>query len=108
MYEDVSTDSVSTSFAVPGSARCLNCRERFSFGIFNQAYPIFRINEDYWVAGSVNNGQINMGNNNIGGESKHKPAGVRPVVTLRADIKVKANKGDTTHVTPETAWNLGF
>lgn len=32
--------------------------------------------------------------------------GIRPVVTLKAETKVKSSKA--THITPSTAWKLGF
>jgi hypothetical protein len=34
--------------------------------------------------------------------------GVRPVVTLKSEVKLTANPGDTTHTTKATAWNLSI
>lgn len=34
--------------------------------------------------------------------------GVRPVVTLKANIKASTTSNTTTHTTPETAWILSL
>lgn len=104
MYEDCSTDSVNTSYAVAGSAHCLTKSE---MNIIATNNSIRNIGVYYWtsdVEGSnavcfyTSKGLVTGGGNGS--------FGIRPVVMLKSTVKVEAQAGQTTHTTPATAWNL--
>lgn len=110
MYEDSATDSVNTSYCLPGSARSVTTSEVYAlnptsdmrslghYWLYN--YEMGTYSKDTTPKFVVGNGQISTGN--------VYSLGIRPVVTLKSGIKVKAIEGQTTHDTPETAWILSL
>lgn len=105
MYEDSSTNSVSTNFAVPNSAHWLTTAEFNSMDSTLQLdnistyyhYEIYNRVTWYSVMCGSATGTSGGGGNTVG---------LRPVVTIKNNIKATAKEGQTTHNTPETAWQL--
>lgn len=110
MYEDGSTDAVNTNYAVQGSAHCITTNEILEV---NQTSTLRAIGVEYIYYYEISPGSpyyvlcaVNIygstGNRVLGN------IGVRPVVTIKANVKATASEGQTTHDTPETAWNLSL
>ena len=104
MYEDCSTDSVDTNYAIRGSGRCVSKQELIP--LQSGQYNLTHIGYNYYIIGG------DTKNTRINGTNGERFLGIgytnyiRPVVTLKAEIIVKPKDGQTTHVTPETAWEL--
>ncbi len=110
MYEDCSTDSVDTNFAIPGSATICSIDDINSISgssnLRNLGNPYvyqpvsFRSTSSDRFPLTINS----TGSAAISGANWWQ--GVRPVITLKANIKVSTLEGQVTHDTPETAWIL--
>lgn len=108
MYEDCSTNSVNTNFSIEGSAHCVTDKEILAIGStsdlraigvqYNYYYQI-SIGSPYWFLRSI-------GPQGHDWDTSLENIGIRPVVTLKAEIQATAKEGDTTHDTVETAWQL--
>lgn len=107
MYEDCSTDAVSTNYAIAGTARIFGVND---VKTLSQENNLRRINHSYWL--DVNNyGGPGLGqvlSTGKDGSTAYAAKGIRPIVTLKAEIKATAIDGQTTHTTPETAWKLSL
>lgn len=110
MYEDCSTDAVNTNYAVQGSAHCITTNEILSI---NQNSTLRAIGVEYiyyykvyYSSPFVFLGRI--ATNGYNADSSLGNIGIRPVVTIKANVKATANEGQTTHDTQETAWNLSL
>ena len=105
MYEDVSTNSVNTSYAVQGSGRCAGSSE---INNIVGSSTLRKVGINYWLPRADNNNYYLYYVSTSGsiGSTTGNAYGVRPVVTLKSSVFVYANEGDETHTTLETAWNL--
>lgn len=122
MYEDCSTNSADSVFAVSGSAHCLTYPE--AYGIIGADYSydkLWHTGSKYWFAtrGDYYTGEglrMCYGNEspvrfNQTGENLNDGAqclGVRPVLKIKSTVKVRSASGQTTHTTPQTAWILSL
>ncbi len=103
MYEDCSTNSVSSSYAVKDSARMVNYKDISNLMDSN----IVLIGTHYFLPEKQSEISIYCVRGDTGKYGTNQvDMGIRPVVTLKAEIIVKAKDGQTTHITPETAWEL--
>lgn len=110
MYEDSATDSVYTAYCLPGSARSVTTSEVYELNTVSDMrslghywlynYEIGTYNKNTTPKFVAADGRIDAGH--------AYSLGIRPVVTLKSGIKVKAIEGQTTHDTPETAWILSL
>lgn len=110
MYEDCSTDAVNTNYAVQGSAHCVTKNEILNIdpkstlraiGVQYNYYYSIGYGSPYVFLKSINS----IGDNK---ESSLGSVGIRPVVTIKSNVKAIVSEGQTTHDTPETAWNLSL
>lgn len=127
MYEDCSTDSATTNYAVEGSAHCMTYDEAYNItgSIGGSSNNLRNIKAAYWlpkayekhvnplylVTGGSYESSNSWGRIHFSGYTYNNGPlclGVRPVLTLKADIKITPNVGDVTHTTPATAWNLSM
>ena len=111
MYEDCSTNSVNTSYAVEGSAHCLTYQEAYDITKNENVTTntLRAINTEYYIFKSLEGGEgapYVTSTGKIGTHYGNKR--VRPVVTLKAEVKATANNADTTHTTFETAWKISM
>lgn len=108
MYEDCSTNSVDTEYAIESSAHSITQAE--ALGITPQTSTVRAIGVRYIYNYKTKVGSpyyLLQGIQQTGGDGSVAYAvGMRPVVTLKSNIKVTAQEGQTTHTTPETAWIL--
>ncbi len=107
MYEDCSTNAVSTNYAIAGTARIFGVND---LKTLSQENNLRRINHSYWL--DVNNyGGPGLGqvlSTGKDGYTAYAAKGIRPIVTLKANVKATATEGQATHTTPETAWKLSL
>lgn len=110
MYEDCSTDAVNTNYAVQGSAHDVTTAEIMAInqnstlrkiGVQYNYYYVVKPGSPYYMLRSIYFDGRDY-------ETSLGSTGIRPVVTLKAKVKVTAAPGQTTHDTPETAWVLSL
>lgn len=105
MFEDCSSDSVSTQFAIPNSAHCMNLTEAQTLPEKLQA-----VGCHYFLSQKVGANGQGVTIHSSGGfrGDNHISRGIRVVLTLKSNTKPIAVEGQVTHSTPETAWNLNL
>lgn len=110
MYEDCSTDAINTNYAVQGSAHGITTSEILSIKKDNPLRAIgVQYNYYYKVAaGSPYYFLRSIRADGTDGSSSLGSIGIRPVVTIKSEVKAIANEGQTMHDTQETAWNLSL
>lgn len=108
MYEDSSTNSVNTSFAMPGSAHILTYGE-YQNNLSNTS--IWTIGCFYWLVGTrqtITNTWAIKPNGGLGYDSNQYPFGIRIVLTIKPTVHATAKENQTIHNTSETAWELSL
>ncbi|MCI8362822.1 MAG: hypothetical protein HFJ41_06885 [Clostridia bacterium] len=110
MYEDCSTDAVNTNYAEQGSAHCITTNEILGVnrnstlrGIGVEYIYYYKV---YYSSPFVFLGRIDANGYNL--SSSLGNIGIRPVVTIKANVKATANEGQATHITEDTAWILSL
>lgn len=105
MFEDCSTDATEASFAVSGSAHCATKIE-----LESAPNSLYRLNESYWALDKIGGGALYRVEHSgiFNSSTTGSKNGVRIILTLKAEVKATATEGQTTHTTPETAWNLSL
>lgn len=110
MYEDSSTDSVNTNYAVKGLAHCMTYEEAYAItnSTGNTSNTLRNINAWYFVSKAYSSGNIYRWKNGGGLDYGYNSNGVRPVVILKPQVNATSIEGNITHQTPETAWKLSL
>lgn len=105
MFEDCSSDSVSTQFAIPNSAHCITLAEVQSLPENLRAVgcPYFLPQK----SGDNGRGLYVHSTGRIYAINRES-YGIRVVVMLKSNVKPLIVENQTTHSTPETAWNLNL